>query len=120
MKKETIIKIFENNKTTNFSIITNIAEGKGINGVAFNTHIGCVQGKKEYSDEQYVVERTKILGFMEDCIVLEKYVNNAYWQGGEHTIYLPFDNIVTIDFRKGDSSRFPIKLPFKHNLKTID
>lgn len=108
MKKETLIKIFNDNKTTNFLLITNIGEGRGINGVSFNEYFGQVDD-----------ESTKIKGFMEECIVLEHNVDNGYWRGGTHILYIPYENIVTVDFLTEHRNRYPLKLSFKHNLKEI-
>ena len=113
MKKETIIKIFEENKSNNFSIVTNIGKGKGINGVSFVEYYG----ESIWNGDK---ERTRVLGFMEDCIVLEHYKNNSYWQGGTHKIYLPFDSILAIDIitEHSNENAFP-KLSVKHNLNDI-
>lgn len=113
MKKETIIKIFEENKGNNFSIVTNIGDGKGINGVSFVEY----SGEVNWNNDRKI---TKILGFMEDCIVLEHYENSSYWRGGTHKIYLPFDNIVTIDIitEHKNENAFP-KLSVEHNLNDI-
>lgn len=116
MKKETIIKIFEKNKKNNFTIVTNIGVGRGINGVDFEEYVG-------YTKSNQGIEETKVLGFMEDCIVLENYRNCGWRKGGTHTIYLPFECITTIDFTNNSRNEecFPTKLPkeIKHNLKEI-
>ena len=116
MKKETLMKIFQDNKTTNFRISTSNATGRGINGVSFDTYNGCIMACKEYKDEYYVTETTKILGFMEDCLVLENTQNNGYWSGGTHTIYLPYSVITCVDFVTKDRDCYPKKLTFRHKL----
>jgi hypothetical protein len=117
MKKETLMKIFENNKTTNFCISTSNATGRGINGVSFDDYTGCLMTKNEYSDGYHITETTKILGFMEDCLVLEvnKPCNN-YWAGGTHTVYLPYNTITCVDFVTEDRKCYPKKLSFRHKL----
>ena len=117
MKKETLMKIFEDNKTTNFCISTSNATGRGINGVSFDNYTGCLMARKEHRDEYYVTETTKILGFMEDCLVLEQtHTSSAYWRGGAHIVYLPYNVIICVDFVTEDRSCYPKKLNFRHKL----
>ena len=116
MKKETLMKIFENNKTTNFCISTSNATGRGINGVSFDEYIGCLMAREEYKDAYYVSETTKILGFMEDCLVLENTHSGGYWQGGTHIVYLPYSVITCVDFVTEDRKCYPKKLTFRHKL----
>lgn len=110
MTRETLMKMFEKNKNTNFRINTNIAQGKGINGVAFSSYIG------EVTNSQFN-EITNIVEFDDDCLVLKNKMWESYWQGGEHLIYLPYSSIVSVDFllQHSNDSRFPLKLSFKHD-----
>jgi hypothetical protein len=111
MKKETIISIFKSLKDSNFRIVTNIGEGRGINGVAFADY---------YGHSTTSNQSTRVLGFMGDCIVLEVEGDSAYWNGGTHKVYIPCENIVMIDHLAdgGNTKRFP-KLKAHHNLKEI-
>lgn len=111
MKKETIISIFKSLKDSNFRITTNIGEGKGINGVAFVEYYGCSTVSNQ---------STRVLGFIDECIVLEVEGDSAYWSGGTHKVYIPCENIVMIDHLAdgGNTTRFP-KLKVHHNLKEI-
>jgi hypothetical protein len=111
MKKETIISIFKSLKDSNFRIVTNIGEGKGVNGVAFEEYYGHSTVSKQ---------STRVLGFMDECIVLEVENESAYWSGGTHKVYIPCENIVMIDFiaEGGNTTRCP-KLKAHHNLKEI-
>lgn len=111
MKKETIISIFKSLKDSNFRIVTNIGEGKGVNGVAFAEYYGHSTVSKQ---------STRVLGFMGECIVLEVENESAYWSGGTHKVYIPCENIVMIDYLAdgGNTARFP-KLKAQHNLKEI-
>lgn len=111
MKKETIISIFKSLKDSNFRITTNIGVGKGINGVAFVEYYG-------YSTVSN--QSTRVLGFIDECIVLEVEGDSAYWGGGTHKVYIPCENIVMIDYiaEGGNTTRFP-KLKVHHNLKEI-
>jgi hypothetical protein len=111
MKKETIISIFKSLKDSNFRIVTNIGEGKGVNGVAFAEYYGHSTVSKQ---------STRVLGFMGECIVLEVENESAYWSGGTHKVYIPCENIVMIDYLAdgGNTARFP-KLKAHHNLKEI-
>lgn len=120
MTKETLKKIFEIHKTTNFCISTSNATGRGINGVSFDDYNGCLMACKAHKDEYYVTETTKILGFMEDCLVLE--VNrpcNNYWAGGKHITYLPYNTITCVDFVTEDRKDYPKKLNFRHKLSDL-
>lgn len=110
MTKETLMKMFEKNKNVNFCINTNIAEGKGINGVGYHSYFGEVTHKEQG-------ETTNIVEFKDDCLVLNHTIDGGYWQGGEHLIYLPYNTIVSVDFlkRTNNPHRFPIKLSFKHD-----
>lgn len=116
MKKETLMKIFQDNKTTNFCISTSNATGRGINGVSFDNYTGCLMARNEYGDGHYISQTTKILGFMEDCLVLETYTSNAYWRGGTHIVYLPYSVITCVDFVTEDRKCYPKKLNFRHKL----
>ena len=111
MKKETIISIFKSLKDSNFRIVTNIGEGRGVNGVAFVEYYGCSTVSKQ---------STRVLGFMGECIVLEVENESAYWSGGTHKVYIPCENIVMIDYLAdgGNTTRFP-KLKAHHNLTEI-
>lgn len=111
MKKETIISIFKSLKDSNFRITTNIGVGKGVNGVAFAEY---------YGHSTVSNQSTRVLGFMDDCIVLEVEGDSAYWGGGTHKVYIPCENIVMIDYLAdgGNTTRFP-KLKVHHNLKEI-
>lgn len=111
MKKETIISIFKSLKDCNFRIVTNIGEGKGVNGVAFADY---------YGQSNMSNQTTRVLGFMGECIVLEVEGDSAYWSGGTHKVYIPCENIVMIDYiaEGGNTARFP-KVKTHHNLKEI-
>ena len=119
MNKETLIEIFKKNKDTNFSIITNIAEGRGINGVNFVKYYGEANRKPEYANNYTIDETTRIKGFMDTCIVIEHYKNNNYWAGGIHTLYIPYDAIVGIDFVTEHRPSYPLKISHKHTLKVL-
>lgn len=110
MTRETLMKMFEKNKNVNFCLNTNIAEGKGINGVGYHSYYG----ESSYNEQR---ETTNIVEFDDDCLVITHTQNGVYWQGGEHLIYLPYENIVSVDFlkRTNNSSRFPLTLSFKHD-----
>lgn len=111
------MKIFQENKTANFCISTSNATGRGINGVSFDDYTGCLMARKEYRDEYYITVTTKILGFMEDCLVLEvNHFSNAYWRGGTHIVYLPYNVITSVDFVTEDRKCYPKKLSFRHKL----
>lgn len=119
MKKETLMKIFEDNKTTNFRISTSNATGRGINGVSFDDYSGCIMARNDYGDGYHITETTKILGFMEDCLVLENTHTGGYWQGGAHIVYLPYSVITCVDFVTEDRKCYPKKLTFRHKLAEL-
>lgn len=116
MTKKSLMTIFKKHNGVNFSISTCNAVGRGINGVSYNEYRGCVMGGEKFT---YVAEETKIIGFMEDCVVLEHNTNSNYWDDGKHIIYLPYDCIVAVDIVDVGRERYPLKLNFKHNLKEI-
>lgn len=112
MKKETLISIFKANKNSNFKITTNIGEGRGINGISFN----------EYYGVNYPLNQTtKIVGFMDDCLVLEVGGRGCYWDKGVHKIYISYDAILSVDFiiENGMEDKYPNTIREKHNLKEI-
>lgn len=110
MTRESLMKMFEKNKNVNFCLNTNIAQGKGINGVGYHSYYGEVTQKEQG-------ETTNIVEFDDDCLVINHSLDGGYWQGGEHIIYLPYENIVSVDFlmQTNNSYRFPLKLSFKHD-----
>lgn len=116
MTKNSLMTIFKKHNGVNFCISTCNAVGRGINGVSYNEYRGRVMGGDNCT---YIAEETKIIGFMEDCIVLEVYSSSIYWQNGKHIIYLPYDCIVGVDIMSINKDRYPLKLNFKHNLKEI-
>ena len=120
MKKETLMKIFQDNKSTNFCISTSNGRGRGINGVSFDDYTGCLMARNQYNDGYHITETTKILGFMEDCLVLE--VNrpcNSYWAGDTHIVYLPYNTITCVDFVTENRDCYPKKLSFRHKLVNL-
>lgn len=109
MTRETLMKMFEKNKNVNFRINTNIAEGKGINGVDYSSYYGEVRNCN-------FNETTNIVEFDDDCLVIKNEMWETYWRGGEHLIYLSYSSIVSVDFLlQHPNNRFPIKLSFKHD-----
>ena len=111
------MRIFEDNKTTNFCISTSNATGRGINGVSFDDYCGCVMTCNDHGDGYHITQTTKIIGFMEDCLVLEvDNPCNNYWGGGIHTVYLPYNTITSVDFVTEERMCYPKRLIFKHKL----
>lgn len=120
MTRETLMKIFQDNKTTNFCISTSNGRGRGINGVSFDDYTGCLKARNQYKEGYHITETTKILGFMEDCLVLEQsHPCNHYWAGDTHKIYLPYNVITCVDFVCDDRDEYPKKLTFEHNLVNL-
>lgn len=117
MKKETLMKIFEDNKTTNFCISTSNATGRGINGISFDDYTGCLMARNEYNDGYHITETTKILGFMEDCLVLEYYCTESLFGAGDtHIVYLPYNTITCVVFVTENRECYPKELNFRHKL----
>ena len=117
MKKETLMKIFQDNKTTNFCISTSNATGRGINGVSFDDYTGCLMARNDYGDGYHITQTTKIIGFMEDCLVLEvNQPSTSYWCDSSHKVYLPYNVITCVDFVTENRIRYPKELNFSHKL----
>lgn len=101
MKKETFIKAFAMNPTRNYRIITNIAEGKGINGTDYQSYIGAWEedGKGEYGGQFHHYVHNLVNGVCGDCVVLlHEEEQSEHWKSGKKTIFLPFENIVAVEF----------------------
>lgn len=117
MNKATIIDMFKKNDGTNFIIYTSIGAGRGINGVSFKTFIGT-----EYDCEtsKCLVQKSKIVGFNDDCLILEVENHSAdcgRGRIGTMKVCLPYSSIVMVEFVEKTNTElyFPKKLPFKHN-----
>ena len=94
--KETLIKMFKQNEKCNFQIYTDIAYGKGINGVSYHSYIGY-----NYIDDDKRVKGIKsvIKGFAETYLVIECSKEGRFWYGdAKREVYIPYDRIVMVDF----------------------
>lgn len=108
MTKETVVVIFGNHRRYNFKIITNIHEYN--NGhIANNIYYGEIK-------DQNLVETNLITEFNPECLVLRHTSNDRGWIGGEHCIFLPYENICTIDFIVDSvkSDIYPMELSSTH------
>lgn len=105
--KDILMAMFKKNKTLNFIIYTNLGRGRGINGVSFESFVG------ESSEESHIIK-----GFADSYVIIEKTDSGAYLTGAKKDIYLPYEQIVRVDFITDVKSRF-YNFSGKHNLKEI-
>jgi hypothetical protein len=94
--REMLMDMFKQNEGYNFQIYTDIACGRGINGVDYYSFIG-----KNYTDDD---KRTKgttsvIKRFAKDYIVIECSKKGRIWYcDAKREVYVPYANIVMVDF----------------------
>lgn len=114
--KEVLMEMFKKNKSLNFQIYTNIAYGRGINGVSYYSFMG----------DNYISDdcRTKgnksvIKGFADTYLVIETHKESGfYYCNAKREVYVPYDNIVMVDFITDESHRL-YGFTGKHNLNEI-
>ena len=128
MTRETFLEIFKGNENFNFSIYTNIAQGRGINGVSFNKFVGEVVRKSD-ANLRYYREINHIAKCCDNYVVIDVYecatdddAKQNYTPLSKQTrYYLPYDAIVLIELYTKDCDKwgwgYPIKLTKKTNLK---
>lgn len=112
MKAETIRKIFNKNKEYNFRIVTNIPEGKGINGVNYKTYYG---KKLVVNSDKRKLQTTHIVK-IEDDYVLVIFCDNDDWlsNGSPIRIYIDVNSIVSIDIFTTDiNNNMGLNIPSK-------
>ena len=112
--KEILMDLFKKNEKRNFQIYTNIAVGRGINGVDYRSFMG-----DGYDDDRRCISNQySIKGFGETYLVIEyKGKKNAYYYCEiPKEIYIPYDAIVMVDFITDESNKF-YGFTGKHNLK---
>ena len=122
MKKETFVAMFNGREKQNFKLYTDIAVGMGINGVDYMVFQGAWFYGKE--DSKYVCdhyEYTHIKGVFDDGVVLECNIHHKdYWKSGYFTRFIPFENIVMVEFLEDGNTpwkgKYPQELPYKNNL----
>ena len=115
--KEILMEMFKKNPNRNFQIYTNIAYGRGINGVSYYSFMGT-----NYLDDDRKVIGTKstIKGFADNYLVIE-FVGEGYkfyYSGAKREIYVPYDNIVMVDFI-ADETHPLYNFKGEHNLNEI-
>lgn len=114
--KETLMDLFKKNKERNFQIYTNIAYGRGINGVAYRSFIG-----DNYLDDdrRNIGNLCSIKGFGETYVVIEhKGEKGVYYCNAPKEIYVPYDAIVMVDFITDESNKL-YGFTGKHNLNEL-
>lgn len=115
--KETLINLFKKNEKRNFQIYTNIAVGRGINGVDYRSFMG--DGYLD-DDRRKIGNICSIKGFGETYLVIEyKGEDNKYYYCDvPKEIYVPYDAIVMVDFITDESNRF-YGFTGKHNFTEL-
>lgn len=114
--KEILMDLFKKNKKRNFQIYTNIAVGRGINGVNYRSFVG-----DSYLDDdrREIGNICSIKGFGETYLVIEhKGEKGLYYCNAPKEIYVPYDAIVMVDFINDKSNKF-YGFTGKHNLKEL-
>ena len=103
MKKSIIEAVFTKNNGINFVIRTNIARGRGINGVDYLDYDGVLtnEGKTYY---------TTITELNEDYMVLDVQTYDKY-PSYHYEEILPLENIVSIEFIKEATCWRPTTCP---------
>lgn len=128
MTRETFLEIFKGNENFNFSIHTNIAQGRGINGVSFNKFVGEVISRSD-ANLCYYRKINHIAKCCDNYVVIDVYecrtdkerTQNHTPLSKQTRYYLPYDAIVLIEICTKDCDEwgwgYPIKLTKKTNLK---
>lgn len=116
--KEILMDLFKKNTSLNFQIYTNIARGRGINGVSYYSFMG-----DSYLDDRRNTKgnTSTIKGFADTYLVIEVQQdreNRLYYCGAKREVYVPYDNIVMVDFIT-DESHPLYGFTGKHNLNEI-
>lgn len=116
--KNDVEKMMSDNKGKTFVIKTNTANGHGINGISYDTHmsyrVSTSRGLMSYETNVEVTEL--VVKDITDCmLVLDKTVekfekstyNGRLSINNKHkshtTLYIPYDTIQTIEFIEADS-----------------
>lgn len=113
--KEILMDLFKKNKERNFQIYTNIAFGRGINGVSYHSFVG-----DNYldGDTRNVGNVCSIKGFGKTYVVIEYRRKGYYYCDAPKEVYVPYDNIVMVDFIT-DKSHKLYGFTGKHNLDEL-
>ena len=94
MNKNTFLKSMElkDKFGGTFKIYTNIAIGKGINGVGYDEY---------YEDAKYNQwsQKTNIVEVADDYVVID-IENNGVYPYGNYTLVIPLENIVKIEIKR--------------------
>jgi hypothetical protein len=116
MTRETLIEMFKKNESSNFRIYTDIAFGRGINGVAYHSFVGY-----DYIDDD---RREKgvtsvIKGFADTYLIIEcRNTGRIWYSDAKREVYVPYDKIVMVDFITDE--KHPLYgFNGKHNLNEI-
>lgn len=115
--KQEFVAIFNANKGKNFIISTNIAVGRGINGVDYKEFVGYWRFEENhYGSIIEYYKSTYIMGVTENCVVL-KTINNTEdrWKNGTQLHFIPFSNIDNITFLESNCSPYRGEYPKLEN-----
>lgn len=98
MTEQAIKEIFKKHAKDNFIIYTNIAAGRGINGVSFGTYKGYYRHKEEFNSEWHE-ENTKFVDVKNGVVILkyDREGNYDIYKNGNRTIYLDVNSVLSIE-----------------------
>jgi hypothetical protein len=116
--KEILMELFKKNEKRNFQIYTNIAFGRGINGVSYRSFVGEI-----YLDDnrRNIGNICSIKGFGKTYLVIEykgEKWNSSYYCDAPKEIYVPYDAIVMVDFITDESHKL-YGFTGKHNFTEL-
>lgn len=105
MTREVLMGLFAENEGLNFRIYTNIAEGRGINGVNYKTFT-----KYNYDDDRRKYLESSIKAFSTDYLVIECAKTKGFWyDNAKRMVYVPYDKIVMVDFMTDETHPLYLK-----------
>lgn len=105
MTREVLKEMFAENEGLNFRIYTNIAEGRGINGVHYKTFTGY-----NYDDDRRKYLESSIKTFSADYLVIECAKTKGFWyDNAKRKVYVPYDKIVMVDFMTDETHPLYLK-----------
>lgn len=113
--KEILMDMFKKNKNLNFQIYTDIAYGRGINGVSYYSFIG----NNYTSDDRRTKGTTSVIkGFADTYLIIECKGKGIWYSESQREVYVPYNNIVMVDFIT-DKSHPLYGFTGEHNLNEI-
>lgn len=104
MTEKAFTSLVAANEGKNFHILTNIARGRGINGVDYLSFWG-LHRWEENQNKRY--EQTTICDCTENCVHIIVKTNRDSWgENGTYDYYIPLENIVAVVFVESQNGRY--------------